>query len=404
MILVMAWRNMWRNKIRSIVILLSVGIGLFAGIAVLALYKGMMQSRVRTAIYSEIAHIQIHQKEFKKDYEPFYTLREGHDMASVIATMKEVNLVAKRSIVQGMLSTTTGSSGVQINGVEPEIEYQVSQLDKKIIKGNGFHEDKKNEILVGKKLADKMKLLTGSKLILTFTDTSGNIVSAAFRVVGIYQSQNASRDEFNVYVEIKALDELLLTGTSFHEIAILLKNDNDILPVQKNLKQLFPGYLIETWKEISPETDLMVKTVDEYSYIIMIIILFALAFGIINTMLMTILERTREIGMMVALGATRARVFALVLLETFFLTIAGTPIGISAGLLATGYYHEHGLDLSGMGRDMMASFGFNTIIYPSFPIEKLLGIMLLVIGTAVLSCLFPAFRALQLQPVEALRR
>ena len=404
MIFIMAWRNIWRNKMRSFVILLSVAIGLFAGIAVLALYKGMMQSRVRTVIYSEMGHIQIHHQEFKKDYEPAYTLASGDKMTSLIATLKEVKLIAKRTIAQGMLSTATGSSGVQINGVEPVLENEVSQLDKKIVKGNGFHRDKKNEILVGKKLADKMKLPIGSKLVLTFTDTAGNIVSAAFRVVGIYQSQNTSLDELNVYVEMKTLNELLLTGTSFHEIAILLTNDNDLLPVQRKLKQLFPGYLVETWKEISPETELMVRTVDEYSYIIMIIILFALAFGIINTMLMAILERTREIGMMVALGTTRIKVFALVLAETIFLTIAGTPVGILAGLFATAYYHKHGLDLSGMGKEMMASFGFNTIIYPSFPIEKLLAIMLLVTGTAVLSCLFPAFKALRLQPVQALRR
>jgi len=404
MIFMMAWRNIWRNKMRSIVIMLSVAIGLFAGIAVLALYKGMMQSRVRTVIDAEITHIQIHQKEFKKDYDPSYTLPANDSMPAIISRMKRVKLVARRSITQGMLTTTTGSAGVQINGIEPDIEYRASQLREKIIKGEGFHSDKKNEILVGKKLADKMKLKTGSKLVLTFTDTTGNIISAAFRVAGIYQSQNAPLDEVNVYAEIKTLNELLLTGNSFHEIAVLLNNDDDLPFVQQQLKQIFPGYLIESWKEISPETDLMVKTVDEYSYIIMIIILFALAFGIINTMLMAILERTREIGMMVALGTTRIKVFLLVLFETIFLTIAGTPFGILAGLLITGYYHKHGLDLSGMGKDMMASFGFNTIIYPSFPIEKLLAVMLLVTGTAILACLFPAFKALRLEPVEALRR
>jgi ABC-type lipoprotein release transport system permease subunit len=404
MIIQLAWRNIWRNKVRSMVIMLSVSIGLFAGIAVLALYKGMMQSRIRTVIYFEVTHIQIHQKEFKKDYEPFYTLPGGDSMAAVIGALKQVKLVARRTIVQGMLSTTTGSAGVQINGVEPAIEYQASQLDKKIITGSSFHSNKKNEILIGKKLADKVKLATGAKLVLTFTDTAGNIVSSAFRVAGIYESQNTSLDEVNVYVEMKTLNDLLLTGKSFHEIGMLLNNDDDLASVQQQLKYLFPSYLIESWKEISPETDLMVKTVDEYSYIIMIIILIALAFGIINTMLMAILERTREIGMMVALGTTRLRVFLLVLFETIFLTIGGTPLGILAGLFTTNYYNKHGLDLSGMGKEMMASFGFNTIIYPSFPVEKLLAIMLLVIGTAVLSCLLPAFKALRMQPVEALRR
>src|SRR5678816_3845897 len=305
MIFIMAWRNIWRNKMRSIVIMLSVSIGLFAGIAVLALYKGMMRSRVRTVIDAEISHIQIHQKEFKKDYDPAYTLQAGDSIQAIIRRMKQVKFVARRSITQGMLNTPTGSAGVQINGIEPDIEYQTSQLREKIIKGEGFHSDKKNEIIIGKKLVDKMKLKTASKLVLTFTDTAGNIVSAAFRVAGIYQSQNAPLDEVVVYVELRTLSALLLVGNSFHEIAILLKDDDDLLFVQRELEQRFPGYLVESWKQISPETELLVKTVDEYSYIIMIIILFALAFGIVNTMLMAILERTREIGMMVALGTTK---------------------------------------------------------------------------------------------------
>jgi ABC-type lipoprotein release transport system permease subunit len=148
----------------------------------------------------------------------------------------------------------------------------------------------------------------------------------------------------------------------------------------------------------------MVKTVDEYSYIIMIIILVALAFGIVNTMLMSVLERTKEIGMMVALGTGRVTVFLLVFLETVLLTMAGTPIGILVAYFITGYYQQHGLDLSGMGKEMMANFGFETTIYPSFPIEKLTTILVLVLCTALLSCMLPALKALRLKPVEALRR
>jgi ABC-type lipoprotein release transport system permease subunit len=400
----MAWRNIWRNKMRSIVIMLSVAIGLLAGISILALYKGMMQSRIRTVIDAEIAHLQIHHKEFKQDYNPVYTFHNGDSIIKSIRQLNDVKLAAQRTITQGMLATASGSAGVQINGIEPSVEYEASQLKEKIIEGEGFQSNKKNEIVIGKKLAARMKLALGSKLVLTFSDTSATIVSSAFRIAGIYQSQNAPLDEVNVYVNMKTLNELLQIGNSFHEIAILLKNDDDLDAVKLQLSQMLPGYNVESWKEISPETNLMVKTIDEYSYIIMIIILFALAFGIINTMLMAILERTREIGMMVALGTNRIRVFLLVLMETIFLTIAGTPFGIAAGLILTNYYNKNGLDLSGMGKEMMSSFGFNTIIYPSFPSEKLLMIMLLVIGAAILSCLYPAFKALRLQPVEALRR
>jgi ABC-type lipoprotein release transport system permease subunit len=384
--------------------MLSISVGLFAGIAVLALYKGMMKSRVRTVIDAEVGHLQLHDSSFKKDFEPKYVITSGDQAIKIIAAIPEVKIAAARSITQGMLTTTTGSAGVQINGVVPEQEYEISQLKKKIIEGKPFNTEKKNEIMIGKKLADKMKLKIGSKLVLTFSDTAVNIVAAAFRVAAIYRSDNAPFDEKNVYVTMDDMNILLTSENSFHEIAVLLKNDEDVIKVQQRLQQQFPTCQVESWKEISPETDLMVKTSDQYSYIIMIIIMFALAFGIINTMMMAVLERTREIGMMVALGTNRIKIFLLVLLETIFLTLAGTPVGILIGWMATNYFNNHGLDLSGMGKEMMSSFGFGTMIYPEFPADKLTGVLLIVAGTALISCIFPAIKALKLQPVEALKR
>ncbi len=404
MIVIMAWRNIWRNKMRSIVIMFSIATGLFAGIAVLALYKGMMKSRVRTVIDAEVGHLQVHHVDFKKDYDPKFVLEDGEKLLQAIRFLPAVKIVTPRSITSGMLATTTGSAGVQVNGVLPEREYAASRLKEKIVEGRPFDPVKKNEVMIGKKLATKMKLKTGSKLVLTFTDTSGNIVSGAFRVVAVFQSDNAPLDERNVYVKIADLNTLLTSGNSFHELVVLLENDESLEKVQQQLKKKFPAYHIESWREISPETDLLVKTTDQYSYIIMLIIMFALAFGIINTMLMAILERTREIGMMVALGINRVKLFTLVLLETIFLTLSGTPIGILAGWLVTGYFNKYGLNLSGMGREMMSSFGFGTIIYPEFPVDKLAGVLFIVAGTAIVSCLFPAMKAIRMLPVEALRR
>jgi len=404
MIFLLAWRNIWRNKMRSIVIMLSIALGLFAGIAVLALYKGMMKSRVRTVIDAETGHIQLHNILFKNDFDPKYIIDDKENPLEKIRNIPEVKLAAPRTITQGMLATATGSSGVQINGVIPGLEYEASLLKRKIVEGRAFDESRKNEIMIGKKLARKMKLRPGSKLVLTFTDTTGTIVSAAFRIAAIYQSDNAPLDERNVYVTMSDLNTLLNLGGEFHEIVVLLKNDESLIAVQQELKKEFPLYQVESWKEISPETDLMVKTTDLYSYIIMIIIMFALAFGIINTMLMAILERTREIGMMAALGTTRIRIFLMVLMETIFLTLAGTPAGILVGWVVIFYYGRHGLDLSGMGREMMSSFGFGTMVYPEFPVEKLGGVMLIVTATAILSSLFPAIKTIRLQPVEALRR
>ncbi len=404
MIIAMAWRNIWRNKMRSLVIMLSVAVGLFAAVAVLALYKGMMQSRVRTVIDTETGHLQFHHPSFKGDLDPEFLVPDPEKIIGQLKFDKSIKYVSTRAVTSGMLSNPTGSSGVQINGVDTANETAVSGLGKKIKEG-GFNW-KKNEkgILVGKKLATKMKLSNGTKIVLTMTDTAGNIVSAAFRIKGIYQSANAPLDEANVYVDKSELQQLLGIGNNIHEIAVILNSDDSVSAIQHRYQQEFPGTIVESWQEISPETDLMVKTVDVYSYIIVIIILIALSFGIINTMMMTVLERRREIGMMVALGTGRGRLMLLILFETFFLTIVGIPVALLAGFLITGYYERNGLDLSGMGREMMQNFGYETLVYPSFPYDKLPGIIMLVFLAALFSSLFPAWKSLQMNPADILQK
>lgn len=384
--------------------MLSLSLGLFAGIAVMALYKGMMTSRVRTVIDAETGHLQLHDSSFKKEYDPRFIISQGDNLLKSIRSIPGIKLAVPRSITNGMLATTTGTAGVQVNGVIPALEYEASLLQKKIIEGSVFDTVRRYGIMIGKKLATKMKLKPKSKLVLTFTDTSGSIVSAAFRVAAVYQSDNTPLDERNVYIRLNDMNELLGIGNSFHEIGILLNQDGELENIQDQLRQRFPRLQTESWKEISPETNLMVNTVDIYSYIIMVIIMLALAFGIINTMLMAILERTREIGMMVALGTNKRKIFLLVLVETVFLTLAGTPVGMGIGWIATLYFNKHGINLSGTQQELMSSFGFGSTIYPEFPAGKLTGILLIVAGTAFVACLFPAAKALRLRPVEALKR
>lgn len=400
----MAWRNIWRNKTRSIVILISVSLGLFAGLSILGLYKGMMKARVRTVIYNETGHIQIHDGNFKEDYHPKYIIKNEKQVFAAVMSMDKVKNISARTVSYGMLATARGNAAVMINSVVPENEYAVSGLKNKLIKGNVFDSTKKNQIMIGQKLAKKMKLDVRSKLVLNFTDTADNLVSAAFRVCGIYKSDNAPLDEKIVYVNQKDFNPLLLTAGNFHELAILLKHDEEVMNVQQALQKKFPELQTESWQEISPETDLLVKTVDRYSYIIILIILIALSFGIANTMLMSVLERTKEVGMMMALGTSPRRMFFLIIQETVLLSIIGIPLGGGIAWLLINYFNQKGLDLSGMGKEMMGSFGFSTTIYPEFPTEKIFTISIIVLITAVLSGVLPAAKAIRLHPAAALTK
>lgn len=402
LLLHMAWRNIWRNRMRSVVILLSISIGLFAGLAVLSLYKGMMADRIKTVIYSEIGHVQIHAPGFMQEKETSMLMPEGKQILSNLQKLPEIKFICPRIIIQGMFSTTNGSAGVQINGVDPLRESQVSGIEKKLTTGHYFT-NKKNEILVGKKLADKLKLHSGSKIVITFSDSANNLVSGAFRIAGIYQSVNAPLDERNVFVKENDLRHIAGIGEGIHEIAIIIQDGKFQNNLINTWKTDYPGLDIAGWQQLSPETNLLVQTVDDYSYVIIIIIMLALAFGITNTMLMAVLERSREIGMMMALGTSQKRISGLIIIETVFLTIAGTPLGLTAGWFLIDYYSKTGLDLASNGKDMMASFGFSSRLYPVFPSEKLAAVFFIVSMTALLSSIIPLIKTLRMKPANAIR-
>ena len=404
MIITLAWRNIWRNKMRSLVIIASVTAGLFAGIAILALYKGMMKSRIRTVIDTETGHLQMHAVGFTSDLDPALFISKQTDINHLLSTNKNIDAFTTRTITAGMVSTPSGSAGVSIMGIDPVEESRVSGLSKKMREGKMQWAGQTKGILIGKKLAKKLKLALGEKLVITMTDTADNLIAAAYRIQGIYQSANAPLDEVNVYVNRKDLQELLSLKNEVHEIAIRLKKDEFLEEQLLQLQQAYPTVSIESWKTLSPETFLMAETVDTLSYIILIIILVALSFGIMNTMMMSILERRHEIGMMMALGMNRSRLLFLIMTETFLLTITGIPIAILIGRIAANYYEKKGMDLSGMGRDMMESFGFETMIYPSYPSDKMDFIILLVFATALLSSILPIIKSLRMDPVSALQK
>ncbi len=378
-------------------------LGLLAGMMVLSIYRGMMKSRIRIVIDREVGHLQVHHALFKDDFEAQYTMPKAFPIDS-LQKIPEVKHLTLRTLTPGMLATASGSSGIMVCGIDTANERRVSQLNAKLIEGSYFAGKMHNPIMIGKKQADKMKLKLRSKLVLMFTDSSNNLVSAAFRVAGIFESENAPLDERTAYVMRETLNSYLGLSNTSHEAVFILQHDEDLEAFAANLRNRFPKLLIERWQDLSPETELMADITNQYSLIIIIIIMLALAFGIINTMLMAILERVREIGMLLALGMTKGRLFALVLCETVFLTLAGCPLGLAASWFMIEYLNRRGINFSNEEDELMKSFGFSSRIYPEFPYDQIKDVIMVVIITSLVSCILPAVKALKLTPVEALRK
>ncbi len=403
MLIKIAWRNIWRSKLRSLVVVGSIILGIWAMIFGAGFMNGFIVSYMANAINHETSNIQIHHPQFKKDFDVNFYLDDGLDKAAMIRSWEGVSGVTTRSLVSGMISSPRKASGVRILGIEKENESIVTGLDGLISTGEYFEGIKRNPVLIGKKLAEDLGVGVKSKVVLTFNDANGNITAASFRVAGIINSSSISLSEGSAFVLQEDLNRILGLPGEVHEVAVLTEAQvEEQLIVQKYQNQ-YAGDLIETWKEIAPQLAYMQEMYGSMMYVIMTIVLIALVFGIVNTMLMAVLERMKELGMLMAVGMTKARVFAMILIETMFLGIIGAPIGLFMGWLTIGHFRSTGVDLTAYSEGL-ESFGYDSMLYPYVSDSVYLAVTAGVSVTAFIGAIYPALKAIRLRPVEALHK
>jgi ABC-type lipoprotein release transport system permease subunit len=187
-----------------------------------------------------------------------------------------------------------------------------------------------------------------------------------------------------------------------HEIAIAVNNDNVTDTLKNKLKAKFPGYAVQSWKEVMPELGLMTDSAQYMLLIFMIIIFLALSFGIINTMLMAVLDRVREIGMLMAIGMNKFRILIMITIETILLMLTGSALGLVLSYCLVEYYKIYGIDLTAFASGF-SGIGFSSIVYPFIEPNAYFQIAVMVIITGILSSIIPARKALKLNPAEAIR-
>jgi putative ABC transport system permease protein len=399
----LSWKNVWRNKLRSFVVIIAVTLGVFAGIFIMAFTNGMVEDRIKTIIRTEISHIQIHQNGFKENNDFSLRIENADSIIPIIERTRNVAAVSKRLVITSLAASAETNTGVKIFGILPGEEKKVTNIYTKIVEGKYFDSIDKNPVVIGQKLAEKLKVSVHKKIIITVQDVHMNIISGAFRIAGIYKTDNDLFDESSIFVRYDDLSRLTgLEGKEAHEIAVLLDENGKETEVKKQFKADFPRLEVKDWMELSPEAGYLVSAMDQYMAVIIIIILLALCFGIINTMLMVVLERVHELGMLMAIGMSRFKVFRMVMLETIYLSVTGGLLGIAAGFVICGHLQKVGLDLY-FWKDVYSSFGYSSFIYPVVNLKLIVftGIMVILMG--IISAIYPATKAVKLNPAEATR-
>jgi len=399
-LLKISWRNVWRNKLRSFVVILSVIFGLVGGIIMIAMSYGLNEERMNNAVETYLSHIQIHNKSFSEEYNIKHTIDNLEGIVNAIENDSRVVSYSKRIILNGMLSNSNGSYGIQVKGIDPVQEVKVTNTYEKIIEGEYFKSKRDNTILIGKKLADRLNLKIKSKVVITFQDENYELTSLLYRVEGIFRSGNSRYDEANVFVKNISITKNLPNFSGYHEIPMLLTDidlrgdlKNDLIPYSSD-------NIVEGWDDISKDLAYANEMLAAVLYIFMMIILSALSFGIVNTMLMAILERRKEIGMLMSIGMSRFKIFLMISFETMFLSIVALPIGLILSYSIVEYYSVVGIDLS-IVEAGLENFGVGTRLYFKVPNQEYFIVAIMVFVISIISSIFPSVRALKINPVEA---
>ena len=400
-----AWRSIWRSKLRSSVVIFAIASGLLGGLFSSAWMNGMAMQRVKNTFAFERGHAQLHNPEFSETMDVKKTILDTRKKILSLSNTDGIKAATQRIRLSGMAATANKNMGVNIVGVEPDTEKEVFELYQRIDSASGgfFENDKKNAIVISKALAKELNAKLKSKIVLTFQDFNGEITGAAFKVVGIYKTDNSPWDKLHVFVKNKDLRRVCeVPADQSHEIVLLLDDYEQAAFLAQELQGKYPDAKVEDWAEISPYLSLMSGYMDTMMGLFMVIILGALGFGIVNTMLMVVLERTRELGMLMAIGMTKKRIFIMIMLETIFLALIGALLGEILSMLSIAHFGTVGIDLTSVAEGMEA-VGYGAITYPMLEGYRYIQITVLVIVTGILASVYPALKALKLHPAEAIR-
>lgn len=404
-ILKLGWKNIWRNPTRSGVVIVAVLLGTWAGIFAAGFFNGMLDDYLNGQINLSVGHIQISHPQFEDLYNPSYSIENADEIISDLQEKPFIKEVSPKSIASGLAQSARNSFGVTILGMDAvnDTTTAYKTIRKNLAEGTMLDGSRRNSILIGDNLAERLGLKLRSRIVLSFQDVEGNITGGAFRVMGIFDTFNSRYDEGTVVLNRDDLNRILGAEGLIHNIRIDTDDISRADEYAAQLREEFGGVQVKSWREIAPDLRYIYDMKDLTLYIVMIIIIIGLIFSIINTMLMAVMERTRELGMLRAIGMNKIRTFNMVMLETLFLTIVGAPAGLLLGWLTITYLGGVGIDLSAFAEGL-EDWGFSTVIYPTLSWTYYINIMLLVAVAAIISALYPAWRALKLRPVEAIRK
>jgi len=395
----LAWRYLWRNHRRTIIMVSAVSIGVWSMIFMTALSRGMVDQVIEDGVSALPGHVQVHDPKFLDDPSVVNRISIGDAELSRTFSSTDFKAWASRVRVPAVIASEYESRGVTLLGIDPVAEQAFGYVSYDDVEGRFLEGVDDTGIVIGRKLADKLETRVGKRVVLMSQDPDNEIADRGFRVVGLFETEVPAFEEGNVFIGKRTAQKMLRIGDTTTEIVFLGDNYRDIEPTYDKVIASVDGTLdVSRWSEVASYLGSMLKVMDGFVFIFMVVIFLALSFGLVNTLVMAVFERVREIGLMLALGMKPSNILGQIIIESMLLLLVGLAIG-NVLAWATIQPLRDGIDVSVVaeGMEMM---GAASVLYPRLYVSDMILANVIVLFLGFLASLSPAWRASRYEPVK----
>lgn len=405
-LILLAWRNLWRNYRRTAIMLTAISIGVWAMIFMSALMRGMVDDMLRRGIDQLPGHVQIHNPLFLDDPSIVNSMLEPSGELQQALNGEAVAKWFSRIKVPAVIASERDSRGIQLLGIDPEAERETILSNVVISEGRFLESETDNGVILGEKLVRRLETRLGKRVVITSQDPENNLAELGLRVVGIYQAELPSQEEMFLFMGKGTLQKLLNTKGQVSEVAVFGDDYRDVTLLQSRISSAIEhaggDVSAKAWYDINGYLGSTVKVMDGFVLIWIIVVFIALSFGLANTLVMAIFERVREIGLMLALGMRPVLVMMQILFESILLLLIGLLIGNLLAAVSVGAIAD-GIDLSSVAKGFEMS-GMGTTLYPLLLAKDMATANVVVIILGLATSLLPAWRAAHYDPIRALSK
>ncbi|HOP35767.1 MAG TPA: FtsX-like permease family protein [Syntrophales bacterium] len=406
MTLRIAWRNLWRNPRRSILTMTAIAFASTLLIFMLSWQFGSYETMINASVKIQTGHLQVQAPEYNEDKDMRRVVEKPEEIGKRISTLPGVAALAFRANGFVLASSRDRTYGALIVGIEPEREAALSTLKGIIRQGSYLDGEDGGQALLGELLAENLKVGLGDELTVIGQGRDGSVAATVLVVKGLYRSGQDEFDRSAIHIPLSTFQDVFSMRGSVHEVVILADALSRVPEVKKKAREALretgrDDLVVLDWRELLPGLVQAIQMDLVSGFIFYVILVVVVAFSILNTFLMAILERTREFGVLLAIGMKPKRLVRLVLAESAVLTFFGIAAGILFGVLLTGYFQEHGIFIPG-STEILRQFGLPERIYPRLSgLSVTLGPVLVFLIT-LLTALYPAGRVKRLRAVDAM--